>query len=335
MTTQGYFLGFGAGLVAAVVFASATTGPLPVRFILFLLTPLPIFLAGLGWGYRSALTAGLTGALIIALMSNAKVGVAFAITQALPCVVLCYLALLNRPLAAQSATSTSGNQPPNVEWYPVGRLVIWAAVIAAVIAIAMLMVLGTDMDTLKKSLRASIEVFAKQQLPKGSEGAAAISAADLDQMTDLALRVLPAIAAVSIMGGFLFNLWLAARITLASGNLPRPWPDLAAITFPPLAALVLSVAIVASFLTGSAGIIATAISGAFYLAFVLLGLAILHYITRGQAWRPFALWAAYFLLVFNMGLSFIPALVGLSEPFSPINRGRSGGPPRTPPPDPT
>ncbi|MGH1417559.1 MAG: DUF2232 domain-containing protein [Hyphomicrobiaceae bacterium] len=337
MTTQSYLLGVGAGFVAAFVFASATTGPLPVRFILFVLTPLPIFLAGLGWGYRSALVAGLAGAVFIAMMSNAPIGVVFAITQALPCVVLCYLAHLNRPAAQNNSTQTppgdvATKSDANVEWYPVGRLVLWAAALSAVIAIAMLLVLGGDMDALKKSLRSSMEVFAKQQIPQGGDaGTSTVSPENLDQMTDIALRVLPAIAAISIMASLLFNLWLAARITLVSGNLSRPWPDLSALTYPPMAALALSVSILASFLSGTLGIIATAVSGACYLAYVLLGLAILHHLTRGHAWRPFALWAAYLMLIFNMGLSFIPALVGLAEPFSPINRGRGGGPPGQPP----
>ncbi len=36
-------IALGAGLVSATVFASATTGPLLVRIVLFLLTPLALF----------------------------------------------------------------------------------------------------------------------------------------------------------------------------------------------------------------------------------------------------------------------------------------------------
>lgn len=335
MSNQAYFLGVGAGIIAAVVFASATTGPLPVRFILFLLTPLPIFLAGLGWGYLSALTAGLAGSVLIASMWAVPVGIAFALTQALPCVFLCYLALLNRPLPSASNQSGQQAQTASLEWYPIGRIILWTAAISAIIAIAMLLLLGTDIETLKKSMRASLEVFVTQQLPKGN-GATTPSGEDLDRMTEIALRIMPAVAAVSIMGGLLFNFWLSARITLMSGRLSRPWPDVAAITYPPLAALILAIAMVASFMNDTFGLMATAVSGAFYLAFVLLGLAILHYMTRGLSWRPMALWGAYVLLVFNIGLSFIPALVGLTEAFSPINRGKSGGPPTLPqPPGPT
>jgi hypothetical protein len=51
-------IALGAGLISAVVFASATTGPLLMRMVLFLLTALPLFLAGLGLGPRAAAVAG-------------------------------------------------------------------------------------------------------------------------------------------------------------------------------------------------------------------------------------------------------------------------------------
>ena len=38
-------IGIGLGLVAAVVFASATTGPLFARFLLLFITPLAIYLS--------------------------------------------------------------------------------------------------------------------------------------------------------------------------------------------------------------------------------------------------------------------------------------------------
>jgi len=58
-------IGLGAGLISAVVFASATTGPLLMRMLLFLLTPLPLFLAGLGLGPITAAIAGIAGAVAL------------------------------------------------------------------------------------------------------------------------------------------------------------------------------------------------------------------------------------------------------------------------------
>ena len=81
-----------------MVFASATTGPFVARFILFFITPLPIALAGLGWGSQTAAIAGLSrhGA----RWRSAPVrwlALVFAVSQVVPMVVLTYLALLLAP----------------------------------------------------------------------------------------------------------------------------------------------------------------------------------------------------------------------------------------------
>ncbi len=321
MSNQGYFIGIGAGFVAALVFVSTMTGPLPIRFLLFLLTPLPLFMAGLGWGYLSALVGALTGGVILTLLSNISVGGTFALTQALPAVVLSYLALLNRPIAPQQAPDNNQATPsaPQVEWYPIGRLVVWTAVLAFAIAVYLLILLGSDMDTLKAAVRDNIANLLKSQLPQDA-GAAAPDAKDIEELTNMWMRMLPAVMGSSVMAYLLFNLWLSARITLASGQLRRPWPDLPSIIYPPLAALVFALAVAASFLPGMPGVISTALAGAFYFAFLLLGLAVLHHITRGKTWRPFALGAAYVVLLTN---GVLIALVGLVEPISPIKRWKS------------
>jgi hypothetical protein len=50
MPTNVFILAIAAGVVSAVVFASATTGAMLLRVVLFLLTPLSLYLAGLGLG---------------------------------------------------------------------------------------------------------------------------------------------------------------------------------------------------------------------------------------------------------------------------------------------
>src|SRR5689334_15278778 len=135
---QNLLIGAGLGLVAAVVFASATTGLFVTRFILFFITPLPLALAGLGWGPRAAIAAGISGVLVVGLWAGPVVALTFAVAQVAPMVVLTYLALLARPLAAEGAG------PPALEWYPPGRLIVWSAVIAAGLSLASILLLGGD-----------------------------------------------------------------------------------------------------------------------------------------------------------------------------------------------
>jgi hypothetical protein len=312
-------IGVGAGLVSAVVFASATTGPLLMRMVLFLLTPLALFLAGLGLGPLAAVVAGLAGAGLVLVAGSALGALVFAASQAIPVIVLTYLASLNR-------RTTDGI----VEWYPAGRLVIAAAIFAGLFSTLTLFLLGGDIDTLRTALRDMLQSFVNTELPKMPD-APTLGAEEIDEATAIALALLPAASAISTMGSLLFNLWLAGRITMASGRLHRPWPDLAAIVYPPATPLLLAVATGAGFLAGLPGMIAAGFAGPLFLAYVLLGLAVVHFLTRGRPWRPFALWGLYAsLFVMNTVASLAVALLGLAEAIWPMRK--ISPPPQGPPP---
>src|ERR1700687_5845576 len=118
-------IGIGAGAAAALLFASVTSGSW-LSIILFYLAPLPIMIAGLGWSYWAALIAALTGALALGLVFGTVFFFAFLAGAGIPACWLGYLAMLARPLTAGG----NGKSAPALEWYPPGRLVVWAAVLA-------------------------------------------------------------------------------------------------------------------------------------------------------------------------------------------------------------
>jgi hypothetical protein len=310
-------IGLGAGIVSAVVFASATTGPLLMRMVLFLLTPLALFLAGLGVGPATAAIAGLAGMAVVFAAGSATAAVVYAASQAIPVFLLTYLAALNRPVGEGR------------EWYPPGRIVIAAALIAGVFSMFTLFLLGGNIDALRDSLRAMLDAFVNTELPKMPD-APTLGPKEIDEATAVALALLPAASAISTMGSLLFNMWLAGRITLASGRLQRPWPDLAAMSYPRGIPLLLAVATGAGLLSGLPGLIAAGFAGPLFFAYVLLGLAVVHYVTRGRPWRPFALWGLYAaLFIMNTVASLAIALLGLAEAIWPIRR--MAAPPNDPP----
>lgn len=324
-------IGAGLGLVAAVTFASATGGPLLARFLFLFITPLPIALAGLGWGWRTAVVASIVGSGLVLAFSTPTLALAFALTQAAPVVYLTYLALLSRPLSENGRAPDTGD-PDAVEWYPTGRLVIWAAVLSAGMAIGTLALLGTDIEQLRKALGDLIKETLPASLPQ-SETPMKLSEAEIAALADVALTILPGASALSWMGSLLFNLWLAGRVTLASGQLGRPWPDLAAITYPAGAPLAFGVLLLALLTPGHFGLAASAFAGGLFLAYLLLGLAVLHYTTRGQPWRPFALWMLYgALIVVNVWLWIVVAVLGLAESALHLRaRSNAPRPPSLPP----
>jgi hypothetical protein len=312
-------IGLGAGFISAVVFASATTGPVFSRLILFLVTPLALFLVGLGVGPLTAAVAGVAGTVLVFAAGSSAAAVVFAASQAVPVVVLAYLASLSRGTAGAT------------EWYPTGRIVLAAALMAGAFSVLTLFLLGGDIDALRASLRGLLETFVKTELPKMPD-APVLGAPEIDEATAVALALLPAASGISTMGSLLFNLWLAGRITLASGRLQRPWPDLAAIAYPPATPLLLAAATGAGFLAGMPGLIGAGFAGPLFFAYVLLGLAVVHYLTRGRSWRPFALWSLYAaLFIMNTVASLALALLGLAEAIWPIRKlhGPPNGPPQT------
>jgi hypothetical protein len=99
------------------------------------------------------------------------------------------------------------------------------------------------------------------------------------------------------------------------------------MTFPTGTPFLLAASTAASFAPGMLGLAAAGFAGSFYFAYVLLGLAVVHYTTRGRSWRPFALWGLYAALVLtNTGLSLLIAILGLIEQMISLRR------PATPPP---
>ena len=92
------------------------------------------------------------------------------------------------------------------------------------------------------------------------------------------------------------------------------------------ATLVLFIAIGLTFTGGMTGLLAAGVAAPFTLAFPLVGLGLVHVLTRGSPWRTFILSTLYIgaILVPHIGL--LLALVGLAETvFGYRNAGKPPG----------
>src|SRR5205809_1836292 len=142
-----------AGSASALMFASIISGAL-ISLLLFYLAPLPLMVAALGWGPLSATIGGIVAATSLGAIFGLPYCIAFAVTIALPAWWLGHLALLGRPV-------TSGVSPGNgaspvaldLEWYPVGRILLWISGFAALTTMAALLTLGTDAAAITGALR--------------------------------------------------------------------------------------------------------------------------------------------------------------------------------------
>src|SRR5262249_37430942 len=141
-------VGLGAGAAAALLFASVASFSV-FATLLFYLAPLPILIAALGWTHWAGLIAGFAAALSLGLTLGFYLFAAFLIGVALPAWWLAYLSQLARPVG--------GNGAMMLEWYPIGRLLLWAALIAAALVIVAIPSFGTDKETLQAGLRTAFE----------------------------------------------------------------------------------------------------------------------------------------------------------------------------------
>lgn len=319
MTASLFLIGLGAGAASALLYVAAATG-LSIALLLLYVAPLPILLAGIGWRHHAGLVGAIFGALVLSLAVGPKTGFFFMLAVGAPAWWLAYLALLARPGASEADT----------EWYPVGRLVVWCAIIGAALIAATIPLVANDLESYRAALR---EVFSQALVGPSAEAAGAPKlpgGQDPKVLIDLMATLAPLLAATVWTMSSLFNVWLAARICRASGRLVRPWPDLARMELPRGALAGIGAAFLASFLPGLLGLVAELFAATMSTAFLLLGLAVLHVTTRAVPARGLVLFALYALLLLQPWISIFLIGVGIAEQFFGLRR-RFGPPPGGPP----
>jgi hypothetical protein len=289
--------GLCAGLAAAVLQA-VILYPSPITVVAFYLSALPIFIVALGWGLNATVVAGLSGSFAITAVAGPAPGFAFLIGVALPPAVLSWLALRSRP--ADEAPPLEGEPQVNGrQWYPEGRLVLWAAVIAAALTSLGMLLIGASAD----SFRASLEDQVGQMLTAMGEE---VEGDELDQMVSVIAFMLPIAAASIWLLATLVNMKLGARILAAFDRSPRPWARFGALTFPRRAVWLLPAALAASMLPGMAGVVGSVFAAAMLTAFALAGLAVLHGLTEGMTARAPLLGGLYLALILLNWLLLLP-----------------------------
>ena len=314
-------IGIGAGLVSAALFASTAAAGM-LAGITFYLAPLPLCLAGLGWGRATVLIAGLTGTLLLAVGLSAFLGFAFGLTLALPIAVLVHLLLLARPSPSEEEAGTGA-----LEWYPPGRLVGWAALMAGGLASILVLLMGPDAESYRQSVG---NLFSPELLKVLDPEGKIFTPETVESLKVVLAKTLPAAFAVVWLIIVLFNLWLGGFIVDSSGRSLRPWPNLHALEIPNIFVAVFAVSLALSFVPGIIGILATGFAGAMLFAYVLQGLAVIHTYSLGMSLRPLLLMAVYIGILFLGWVAILVAIVGLGEPLFGLRRrggGAQSGPP--------
>lgn len=309
-------IGIGAGLASALLFVSPFGGTL-LAIPLFILSALPIAIAGIAWGSLTAAVAATAAAVTIGAAIAAPAGAIQLALFGAPMAWCCRLAWLSR----------TDEETGAVEWFPMGKILLHGAAATAIGLIVVGIIIGYDPEAMTTEITAALSVW----LAQAPDGGVPPTAAELEPFVRFNVVAMPFTTGALLVIIFVLNLWLAARIAEASGRLRRPRERLWTAVLPTEAVPIFLVAAVAALVPSAVGYAAGAVAGAFGGALALIGLAVLHATTLENTVRVLILTAVYVVLVFFGGLPIILlTFLGIAEVFFQIRARRfRGAPPST------
>lgn len=307
MTRATIPVGIGAGLAAMLLLAALLTQT-AVAFPLFILSPLPLAVAGFAFGPLAAAIGAVTVTVGVAWAAGPASAVAALFLIAGPMAWMTYVLGLSR----QRADGTT-------EWYPFGRALLQVCVM---VGIGLILVgLVTDFDAERLAAEA---VDAMQDWLAGSP--TPISRDQVESLMRVYVAVLPYTTAAGAIAMLAINGYLGSRVAETSGRLKRTREPLWTTQFPQAAVVLFLVAAGGAFLPGTIGDAAGAVAGALGFGFALVGLATLHALTRGAVSRGFVLGMAYaFVLLFGLSLILL-AVLGIADTLIDLRSRQSRRP---------
>lgn len=310
-------IALGAGLASALLFFIPMKGTTAAMLLAFF-GPLPIMIAGLGFGTVTSIAATLSGAAALAVALTPALALFFVLTLGLPAALLSHLAA--RRLLV---TFEDGDEPVSVPAYSKGQMLGWIAVVSALVALVPFTVMamrGMDIDDTARQLAPAIRAFfrGESNIPYG------LSAREFARMAVLAF---PAMFAASSTLMLSFNLWLAAKVARTSGVMEREESDIPfELRLPRDSLWVLCAAIAACALGEMPRAIASTLAASFLTAYALHGLAVVHGFLRGNPVRSALLFGLYALIAMMAWPLLIAAAVGMFDSLIPLTRHRAPPP---------
>ncbi len=316
--TRSLIFGSLAGLASALLVLTAASGPLGI--MLGYLAPLPLFFAGLTHGVTAVGIAGVVGTLVSAVNGLLAGGV-YLVTFAAPVAVVVRQALLARPA---TEASTGADVHDGLEWYPVGRLVLWLAGWSlGLFGIALLLTADRE-GGLPAMLQPLLTQFlsAMQQGPGGVSG----QAADLDVMAKRLALLMPAVFGVSWLVMMTINGTLAQGMAVLLKQNRRPTPLYRAFTLSrSLAVALVAAMIAAAVLPGDVAFIGGTVAAILAFPFFLQGLAVVHGLAA-KASLPGLVLAAFYaaLVVAGALVGVLVVILGFIEEWAGFRRRFAG-----------
>jgi Predicted membrane protein (DUF2232) len=309
----------GAGLTAALLFAAGATSS-TLTMLLACLSPLPIVIATLGWGWATgALAAATASAICFGLIEPFLFAAGFCLTFALPGWLLGVAAALPRERFPGRANRRETGP------FPLSVVVSLAALFGALSGFMILASFIHAFGSYEAALAAGAAGVAPSVAKMLDDIGASASAGDVSDIAMMSVRLLSPMWVATICFVLCANLYAGARVVQLSQRLTRPWPILPeSLVLPPFLAIGLAMCAALGFVTtGWIGCAAWIGVGALGGAYVLEGLAAVHSRSRGWPMRATMLVALYLLLFALPLISTVVGLLGLADSLNSLRAKRA------------
>ena len=254
-------VGISAGALSVLIIMISMIGA-PVTLPLIFASPLPLMVAGLGWGSSTALVGAAAGVALVGLMTGLVGSAVFAVTTAAGPVWLSRQALAG-------VGSDQGDTPS-------GELLIWTS-LAAAIAFAVISIWFLQFDG---GLLASIASTIPAQSPLLDEMIAQLQASGFElnraEIIALASAMVPAIMGLTWILAMFANLIGAQAIVTRIGEATRGPFKIATLELPKGYGLILAVLVAAAMVPGNVGFYAGTMAAFFAFPYFLTGIITVH-----------------------------------------------------------
>ncbi len=311
------FISIGAGLLSAILYGAAATGS-ALSIIPMYLSPLPLFIVGLGYGGTSALIGGVIATGAIAIVGGPLLAFAYFLVNAAAPMLITHTANWSRQVMG-------ANGDFEMEFYPAGLMFAWLSGLG----IAVTVLLALFMQTYEGGLGGWIpqivqidmlsQAIIQAQMQSGSA-----------PMDELALQQRLIRFALPGLGLFwtllcIGNGVLAQRLLVRFGKNLRPSPSLLSMYLPQFMIWPLIGGAVLAFLPGDLGLTGTVVTALAAIPYFFLGLATVHVISYHLPGRAFALTGIYILLLalgwpilLIVGLGIVEHFVNLRRTYAVV-----------------
>ncbi|MEM0898607.1 MAG: DUF2232 domain-containing protein [Pseudomonadota bacterium] len=316
---QTMLVGAVSGIATIVLCLGVATGS-SLALLLFVFSPLPIMVAGLGWGASAGVVGLLISSVGVAIIANPETAGFVLLTTSLPSAMAALWLTLARP------ASEMGGPNDKVAWFPLSQIIFRLAVMTAVAFIAAGLIAGYGRDFAVLIADQMVERLQEQNAEFG------FSPDAREAFVQNILVAVPLLQPAFWLFLLVMNLYIAIWLSKQSGRLARPqdlWP--LAMRMPRNALFALAGAVLLTFVGGNIALAASCLIGALLAGFTLSGYAVFHHRTVGQPWRPLAMIIAYGSTVIFLFPALFFTGVGLFNPANNMPVSPSGGS-GTPPP---